>query len=263
MGLNNVRLVAFSPTGTTKQVLAAIAEGLGAASVAWLDLTPPAADGLDPVTLTDDVVVIGAPVYAGRIPETAMARLQAVRGEATPAVLVAVYGNRAFEDALLELADWVGAAGFISIAGAAFIGEHSYDTDATPIATGRPDAADREKAVAFGAAVAARLAASERLKQVAMPGGRPYRERHHGEPIAPVTLPERCTLCGLCEDACPTAAITVGEDVVTEAGACIRCCACVKVCPTGARVMTDARILRTARWLAREHGARKEPEVFL
>jgi ferredoxin len=259
-----VKLVAFSPTGTTKQVLAAIAEGLGAASVAWLDLTLPVAEHLGAVTVDDDVVVIGAPVYAGRIPETAMARLAALHGEGTPAVLVAVYGNRAFEDALLELADWAEGAGFVPIAGGAFIGEHSYDTPDTPIATGRPDAADLEKAVAFGTALRERLVAADSPRAgVSIPGNRPYRERGSDRAISPVTIAELCTLCGRCAEVCPTAAITVDDNVGTDAERCIRCCACVKACPTDARVMIDDGILRTARWLSQEQGDRKEPEVFL
>ena len=266
MQIRHVRLVPFSPTGTTKAVLGAIAEGRGGATVAWLDLTPPAAAGMDPVLLTDDVVVFGVPVYAGRVPPTAMARLQAITGDGTPAVLVAVYGNRAYEDALLELSDWAEGAGFIPIAGAAFIGEHSYDAPATPIATGRPDAADLARARAFGAAVCAQLdgvARGDALPTVAVPGNRPYRERGAHRAVAPVTVVDACTLCGRCAAACPTAAIAVGDEVVTDAQACIMCCACVKVCPEDARVVADEGVLGTARWLSRDYGARRDPEVFL
>jgi len=265
MKLDTVKLVYFSPTRTTKQVLEGIAQGLGASDVTSVDLTLPEADPAETVVLDADLVVIGAPVYGGRIPPAAMQRLQSLRGKDTPAVLVAVYGNRAFEDALLELSDWSQTAGFVPIAGGAFIGEHSYHTVSTPIAGGRPDAADLATAAAFGSAVRQRLEdviASAELVPVSLPGNRPFRALHKGASRAPVTHADLCTLCGLCAEACPTGAITVGDAVVTRAEDCILCCACVKVCPTDARVMEHERVLQTAEWLSTEHGARKEPEVY-
>ncbi len=266
MKLDSVKLVYFSPTRTTKQVLEGIAQGLAASDVTSVDLTLPAADSAETVVLDADLVVIGAPVYGGRIPPTAMQRLQSLRGQDTPAILVAVYGNRAFEDALLELSDWARAAGFVPVAGGAFIGEHSYHAASTPIAAGRPDAADLAKAADFGSAVRQRLegvTTSAELVPVSLPGNRPFRELHRRAPRAPITHADLCTLCGRCAEVCPTGAITVGDAVVTVAGDCILCCACVKVCPTDARVREHERVLRTAEWLSAEHGVRKEPEVFI
>lgn len=42
----------------------------------------------------DDVVVLGVPVYYGRVPEVP-GLLDGLQGEETPAVLLAVYGNPA------------------------------------------------------------------------------------------------------------------------------------------------------------------------
>jgi ferredoxin len=265
MKLESVELVYFSPTRTTKQVLESIAQGLDASDITAVDLTLPRPDSGDAAMLKADLVVIGAPVYAGRIPPTAMARLQSLHGQNTPVVLVAVYGNRAFEDALLELSDWAQGAGFVPVAGGAFIGEHSYHTPATPIAGGRPDAADLAKARDFAISVRSQLTRAGTVSEIGpivLPGNRPYRELHKFDPRAPITHTDLCTLCGRCADVCPTAAITVGDAVVTVAADCILCCACVKVCPTGARVMEHAHVLQTAQWLSTEHGVRKEPEVF-
>lgn len=266
MKLDTVKLVCFSPTQTTKRVLEGIADGLASPNVMRVDLTLPGKDVPDTDAFGADLVVIGAPVYAGRIPPTAMERLRALHGQDTPAVLVVVYGNRAFEDALLELSDWAQTAGFMPVAGAAFIGEHSFNTPSIPIAPGRPDDADLQKAADFGRTVRQHLvgvSGDAALTPVVLPGNRPYRERHQGEPMAPVTHADLCTLCGLCAEVCPTAAITVGDAVVTDAEACILCCACVKACPEDARVMENEGLLRTARWLSSDHGARKEPEVFV
>lgn len=271
MNVDTIELIYFSPTQTTKKVLEGIAQGMQAGSVSHIDLTLPQRMD-DPFMRNKSrdatkIAIIGAPVYGGRLPKVAVERLYCVRGNGTPAVLVAVYGNRAFEDALLELKDMAEACNFVPIAGAAFIGEHSYSTDTMPIAVGRPDAADMEKAVAFGQQVRERLTQTSRddLPALTVPGNYPYKERKPSTetPPAPTTIADLCTLCGDCADVCPTAAITVGDTVMTRAAACIQCCACTRVCPTGARVMEDARILRTAAWLYENHSARKKPEVFL
>ena len=266
MDLHSVSLAYYSPTRTTQRVLAAIAEGVGARTLTDVDLTLPDAKTRSVRQSQDDLVLFGAPVYAGRVAATATGRLRRVRGWGTPAVLVVVYGNRAFEDALLELADLAQSTGFLPVAAAAFIGEHSYATDAIPIALGRPDAKDLARATAFGQTIGSKLrglGSHESLPPLAVPGHRPYRVGHQQSDVAPTTLADLCTRCGICTDVCPVGAITVGDTVVTDRRACTLCCACVKDCPNGARVMEDEGILRTARWLAADYGVRKEPEIFL
>lgn len=265
MQFDHVTLAYFSPTGTTRAVLRSIAEGLGAATVDHLDLTLPTAGARDLPPLTDTLVVLGAPVYAGRIPETAVERLCSLRGAGTPALLIVVYGNRAFEDALLELAHLARDGDFVPLAGAAFIGEHSFATPETPIAMGRPDAADLARAVAFGQLVRARLAAAPdlaALPRLQVPGNYPYRRGMENSEAAPITDPDLCTLCADCAVVCPVGAITVTDRVTTDGAACILCCACTRACPVNARVMVDAGVRRIARWLATNQAARKEPETF-
>ena len=148
-----------------------------------------------------------------------------VTGRHFPAVLLVVYGNRAFEDALLELKDIALGQGFLPIAGAAFIGEHSFDTPETPIATGRPDKADLDKAEAFGERVKVKLE-QRSLHEVEVPGHRPYREnsgwnrpyleREQADQWSPETNTESCILCGICSHVCPTAAVTVNVSAWTN-----------------------------------------------
>ncbi len=266
MSVNAVSLVYFSPTRTTKRIMESIAQGIKAQTVTHIDLTLPDAHNQMAEIDGDTLTLIGAPVYAGRLPAIAVRRLQRVLGNDTPAVIVVVYGNRAYEDALLELQDMTMARGFIPIAGAAFIGEHSYSTAAMPIAPGRPDAEDIARAIAFGQQIRQQwMETTREMIPVDVPGAFPYRERKPAPetPPTPITIADLCTLCGDCAAVCPTAAITVGDAVITKASACIQCCACMRVCPTSARVMEDPRILRTAAWLYENHSARKEPEVFM
>ena len=262
----SVKLVYFSPTGTTRRVLEGIARALPVERIEHLDLTSPDARTRRWDEIRDELVLVGAPVYAGRIPPEAARRLGRISGRNSAAVVVAVYGNRAYEDALLELRDLALRAGFTPIAGAAFIGEHSYSTESTPLAHGRPDAQDIEAAAAFAGQIQAKLQTLDALDaapQLDVPGDFPYQELGRGPSIAPDTVEELCTLCGACARACPTAAIEVGDDVRTEAEACILCFACVKSCPADARVLRHPRLERTIAWLSRNCADRKEPETHL
>ncbi len=103
------------------------------------------------------LAVIAIPVYGGHLPPLAAERLRGLQGYDTPAVAVVVYGNRAYENALTELAALAGAAGLNVIAAATFVGEHSYSSDRWPIAAGRPDADDLALAAEFGGRVAGKL----------------------------------------------------------------------------------------------------------
>ena len=262
----SVRLIYFSPTGTTRAIATQIAKGLKAGQVSHLNLTlPPAEDTVSPLPEAD-LAVIGVPVYGGRVPPLAAERLAPVIGAGMPAIVVALYGNRAYEDALVELRDMAVTAGFKPVAAGAFIGEHSYSTADTPIAPDRPDAADLAKAEAFGAQVREALdvmtveAAAAALQ---VPGQHPYKERRPRQVEAPITQKELCTLCGTCATVCPTQVITVAEEVETRVEGCIACCACIKNCPTAARVFTSATIGQITQWLNQNCQARKEPDIFI
>ena len=263
MKINKVNLIYYSPTGTSKKTLEAIAKGLGVKGVGHIDLTPPGAAGKSHAIPAGELAVIAMPVYGGRVPPVSAQRLKTVRGNGTPAVLVAVYGNRAIEDALIELKDIAAEQGFTAVAAASFIGEHSFSNDATPIASGRPDKEDLEKAKAFGEKVKAKLEGMTKPVEVKVPGNKPYKERNPAGPRFPETTAETCTLCDACAEVCPTGAITVTDKVETVKEKCTACSACVKACPTGARVWTNEGIKKAAVWLHTEYNKRREPEYFL
>ena len=266
MNIDSARLIYFSPTGTTRNILEGIAEGAMVGKVEHVDLTPPDARTGSPAAMHDGLAIIGAPVYIGRVSPDAASRLRRIRGGGAPAVIVVVYGNRAYEDALLELRDLALEAGFKPVAAAAFIGEHSFSSSATPIAAGRPDADDLRKARQFGKAVRHKMRniqALDDMSPLRVPGGFPYKERRTLSEVSPVTLEAACVKCGLCVSACPTAAIALKDTVVTCLSACIKCCACVKTCSTGARMMEDAYIRQVAEQLSTNCRERKEPETYM
>ena len=261
MQINRVKLVYYSPTGTSKKTVKAIQKGMDL-PYDIIDLTLPDSEMKQYQLKLTDLAVIAVPVYSGRVASTAARRLSKLKGENTPSVLVAVYGNREFEDSLVELKDITESNGFKPVAAAAFIGEHSFDAPETPIATGRPDSDDIKKAIWFGEQIKNKLAQSE-PSVPEIPGNHPYREGSKTGGRSPETDPETCILCGMCARACPTGCVTVSDIVETDKDECTACAACVKNCPTGARHWNYEGVLKAAKWLSTEHGARKEPEYFL
>jgi len=266
MPCDTVNLIYFSPTRTTQKILQAMAEGMSVGRIDHLDLTPPQAETRLFDEITDELTILGAPVYAGRLPIEAVRRLRRLKAREAPAVVVVVYGNREYEDALLELKNLAGEQGFRPIAAGAFIGEHSYSTNGTPIAVGRPDEADLNQAREFGERIFGKILngrGMDRMSALEVPGNFPHKERMERPLEAPTTRETLCVLCGTCAAVCPTAAVTAADAVITEPERCILCQACVKNCPAGARVMEVERIKKVAGWLSTHCARRKEPELFL
>jgi ferredoxin len=265
MEVNQVRIIYFSPTGTTKKVLGSIAKGIAAEDVEHIDLTLPEGAQRAIPPFSDELALIGAPVYGGRLPVDAIHRFKKLKGSKTLAVLIVVYGNREFEDALLELKNLSIELGFHPVAGGAFVGEHSFATEDIPIANGRPDSQDVQKAIDFGREIkemVTALPSSDAKANLVVPGRFPYEGGPRSMAVSPVIRGDTCALCGTCSSVCPTGAISVDGSVATKIELCIRCCACIKSCPTGARVWEDSMMTEIANWLNENCRARKEPQVF-
>ena len=266
MTVDSARLIYFSPTQATKRIVSAIGDGLESGSVEHLDLTPAGGESCVYEEIRSGLAIIGVPVYGGRVPILAVERLRLLRAKKVPAAVVVVYGNRAYDDALLELRDLSVELGFRPFAAGAFIAEHSYATETMPIANGRPDAEDIEKARGFGRIIRGRLQQIDHCddaQPVAVPGNLPYKERWPQPRTTPVTHAELCTRCERCVGLCPTGAIAMKGVALSDAEKCIICCACVKFCPEGARVLTDEHIRKRAEAVSIQCRERKEPELHV
>lgn len=273
-------LVFFSPTHTSAKIARAVGDGIGMERRMETDLTLD--ESADPIEITNALTVIAAPVYGGRVAPVALKRLKRLKGNNAPAILIAVYGNRDYEDALIELRDTAVELGFTPLSAGAFIGEHSYSTTNMPIAAGRPDASDLQIAFQFGqdslnkliektAVTSPELQAACKLKSLGgklsillssffIKGTSPYKIVQAGKPACPVCT-EACFVCGECVEVCPTHAISISKDgsqIETDINRCIKCCACVKECPN------EARVFHTpfAAILHEKFNTRREPELF-
>ncbi|MBN2735224.1 MAG: EFR1 family ferrodoxin [Methanomicrobiaceae archaeon] len=274
MNMESVKLVYFSPTGTTKAVIWGIARGINPDNLEFLDITLPDARKQSLKTSERELLIIGVPVYMGRVPAHVTEWLHTYKAHNTPAVCVVVYGNRAYDDALLELKDILISCGCKPLAGAAFIGEHSFSTTEIPTAAGRPDAGDVNLAESFGRKIQEKLnniPSPSHIPEVIVPGCHPYR----GEPIHPyskdsvfwnvdfIAVSDACIQCGACAEGCPVGAIDPKNSRVIDTENCITCCACIKNCPKQAKTIKNGLVRDASLRLFTLYNERKEPEYFL
>lgn len=274
MDIKKVWAVYFSATGTTQKVVSAIAREIARemkTECETFDFTLPEARMGAPIFGVRDIVVFGTPVYAGRVPNVLLKYLKTVKGNGALAVPVSVFGNRDFDDALIELRDILQGNGFVPIAAAAFVGEHSFSD---VLAKGRPDDEDMRKAREFAQDVTKKIHARGGKKGGALAvDGTPYPYRGYYSPkdragrpidirrVKPLTS-GTCNDCKLCAEVCPMGCIDY-ENVREYTGICIKCGACIKRCPTGAKYYDDAGYLYHKTELEEGLTRRAEPKLFL
>ena len=227
--------IVFSPTGGTGRVAAIVSKGL-AGDMERIDLTDSKADFSRASFDAEDVVVIAVPSFGGRVPSVAVHRLQELNGNGAKAVIVCVYGNRAYEDTLVELQDIAEQAGFCVVAAIAAIAEHSIMHQ---YATGRPDMEDRKQLADYSSQILAKLE-SGTVTKLSIPGNRPYRKAG-GAGLVPKTK-KSCNNCGLCAEQCPVGAISKENAVLVDKKTCISCMRCVVNCPQKAKVLNGTMV---------------------
>lgn len=261
--IKNTNTLFFSPTGTTSKIAKRIAEAIGSPTKHY-DLSQKKLrikhEGLS--FNSDDLVIIGVPVYSGRIPAFLEEYFAKFKGNNTPAIFIVVYGNRDYDDALLELKELFEKRGFNGIAAGAFIGEHSYSSK---VASHRPDADDLSKAYYFGKDIKQKLEIFTKADhpQLKVKGNHPYKERVAVPLMSPETT-DACKSCGICAELCPTEAISFVDFKTIKAEDCIRCHSCVKNCPEEAKIFTHDLILNiTQKLISNFSSVRKEVDLFL
>lgn len=248
--------IIFSPTGGTQKCADIFAAAFGE-EVELVDLADYSYDFSAAEITKEDVCIIAAPAYGGRVPETATARLKQIQGNGAKAVLVAAYGNREFDDTLVELQDVAAECGFTPIAGVGAVAEHSL---VRKFGAGRPDAQDVEELNEFAAQIV--KAVSENTeKTLVLPGNRPYKP-WGGSTVRPLTN-DNCTKCKLCAWNCPAEAISEAAPHLTDADKCISCMRCISACPNEARYLAPELVAAFTEKLSAVASGRKPNTLYL
>lgn len=250
--------VFFSGKGTTAACAHCIKNAMGLANKTydWMKKPP-----TGPVDIpAEDVLLLAMPVYGGFIPAICRPWVEQLQGHGTPAVIAAVYGNRHFDHALLQMQQLLEARGFKVIAAGAFLAEHSIFHE---VAKGRPDEDDMSAMTAFGQRCAQLLVGNwQDTAPIFLPGD-PEAQAPERKPAGMYpTANKECINCRACADLCPGRAIPRAHPQETDPNKCVQCGACIAICPMQARGYFSDAWKERAPLFAEKCAEYRKPEVF-
>lgn len=249
--------IVFSPTGGTKKIADLFATSFYPGTN-YIDLTDYNKDFSFFSFCAEDICIVSVPSYGGRVPAIAISRLHQMNGNGAKAILIVVYGNRAYEDTFTELQDTLTNLGFSCIAAVAAIAEHSIMRQ---FAAGRPNIQDEKEIAAFAETIRSKIESGTLSNQLNLPGNRPY-HKYNGIPTKPQTG-KSCTQCGLCAKKCPVGAIDPTNPSKTDTQCCISCMRCIAICPQKARHINKALLAAGSIKLKKVCNEYKRNELFL
>lgn len=246
--------ITFSPTGGTQKVADILAAELAQTSKT-VDLLE---DIRETVFTEDDLCLIAMPAFGGRVPSICEQRMEKLQGNGAKAILVAVFGNRAIDDTLLEMKEVAVARGFVPVAGIEAVAEHSI---IRKFGAGRPDEGDLLELKNFAEQIKGALTEGSFAADLTVPGNVPHKAR-----TASALIPyggSACNSCGICVWKCPVRAIPSNDPKSVDRETCISCLRCIAICPRKARKLDPELMAGAEKKMEAACSGRKENKLYL
>ena len=249
--------IVFSATGRTKKVVDIISS-VFTEEKQKIDLSEYNTENKIYNLSEDDFCIVAVPVYGGRVPTPAANRLRNINGNGAKALLVAVYGNRAVDDCLLELKNILIEQGFKCTSAISAVAEHSMMPQ---FATGRPDYKDKEDLEKFAMQIKEKLENNTLPDSIEVPGNFPY-VKASSMPLK-IKVNKNCIKCGKCAKRCPVEAIPFDDPSRTDNKKCITCMRCIEECPQHARSLPPTLMSAVSKAMKSKFEGRKENILYI
>lgn len=254
--MKKVNNIYFSPTFSTKKVVEIVGNTISD-NTFNLDLSNKDEDYSNYEFSENEICIVGVPSFGGRVPLTASERISKLKGDNTPCIIIATYGNRAYEDTLIELKDILSSEGFKVFAAMSIVCEHSIMNE---FAKGRPNDDDINEIKYYAIKIKEKIE-NNNIEEIEVPGNNPYK-KYGAIPMVP-KVDKNCIKCGKCAAECPVGAIDFNEPDKTDKEKCISCMRCINVCEYNARSLNKVILMAARKKLKKACEGRKENELFI
>jgi ferredoxin len=243
-----IALVFFSPTGSTALVAEHIRDYLldCRAVPTLIDITPMAYRGESLDMAPYDALILGVPVHSWRAPRVVRNWISGLCGDGKPCSTFFTYGGFQIHPAHHSTRTLLENAGFRLVSSAEFPASHTFNLGGWKAMENRPDESDFAVAKEYAEKTSCRFSGEDRN----LPG--PFEPTTHTEAFLdeiemfrfrilsslPARKAKSCSLCGICQEICPTGAFDAQRGAAS-ADMCIACLGCLLRCPEQAITIPD------------------------